>query len=317
MVGGEGKPGISFEVLSFDMASESFRVAGNLMSGRTLHTANLLPDGSVLIIGGSRTVSGTPVAERFDPVSGTARATSGQPQTSRTYHTATMLADGRVLIAGGITQAGPSLATSLEVYDPATERFTTLPFGLQQSRYGHVCVEIGQGLVMLYGGAMIDGKPARPEVIDFIGNGTTLLNPSFDSGVRLYANAVKRAGADWAVLGGETLIDSAPLPTTLNIGIGGLMLQPGPSLLSARSQHASATLGDGRVLITGGTADILSKAVASTEIYHPTQSTGVAGPNMATARMMHSATALPNGKVLIIGGVGTDRLALPTAELYS
>ena len=81
------------------------------------HTATLLPNGKVLIAGGS---SNRPAsAELFDPVTGTFSAT-GEMTMGRGFHSATLLPDGRVLIAGG---SYPAVGTA-ELYDPSTGTFT-------------------------------------------------------------------------------------------------------------------------------------------------------------------------------------------------
>jgi len=87
------------------------------------HTANLLPDGRVLILGAS---PGSSAVELYDPTTGTFSPT-GLPLTTRISYSATTLSDGRVLIIGGFTfsngfrQAEP--LASAEVYDPKTGTF--------------------------------------------------------------------------------------------------------------------------------------------------------------------------------------------------
>jgi WD40 repeat protein len=105
-------------------------------------TATLLPNGKVLIAGGSPGAGGlagpsvVASAELYDPATRTFTAT-GSLKTARTDASAALLADGRVLIVGGYgcrnvktctpdytTNGGDSL-TSAELYDPATGEFTT------------------------------------------------------------------------------------------------------------------------------------------------------------------------------------------------
>ena len=82
---------------------------------------------------------------------------------------------------------------------------------------------------------------------------------------------------------------------------------------SARKNHAAALLGDGKVLIAGGSNG--SNAIASTEIYDPETGAVNAGPALSTPRAGLSATTLMDGKVLIAGGNnGTADVA--TAEVF-
>jgi len=94
---------------------------GDLNTPRYAHTATLLPNGKVLVVGGvgpNRCSTPTNDAELYDPASGT-WSTTGSLSTARFNHTATLLPSGEVLVAGGYTHQ-VSL-DSAELYDPATE----------------------------------------------------------------------------------------------------------------------------------------------------------------------------------------------------
>jgi hypothetical protein len=85
-----------------------------LHTGREIHTANLLPNGKVLVAGGT---NGVPlaVAEVYDPATGLWTVTS--PLTMpRVVHTATLLPSGKVLAVAGFNSSG-DLPTA-ELYDP-------------------------------------------------------------------------------------------------------------------------------------------------------------------------------------------------------
>src|SRR5260370_21480137 len=88
------------------------------------HTATLLGDGRVLIVGGEN--GGGPISqsEIFDPTAGTF-SVGGNLNSPRADHSATKLADGRVLIAGGRSTTGA--INSTEIFDPTTGTFTSGP----------------------------------------------------------------------------------------------------------------------------------------------------------------------------------------------
>ena len=88
---------------------------------RTGHAATLLPDGKVLISGGTNS-EGLPEssAEIFDSSGdeGVGSFTATESMTiARTEHTVTPLLDGRVLMSGGFTPEG--VTASAEIFDPA------------------------------------------------------------------------------------------------------------------------------------------------------------------------------------------------------
>src|SRR3954469_4816623 len=82
----------------YDPGSGAFSTTGSLTTPRAYHTATLLQDGKVLIVGGSDMSNASLAsAELYDPQTG-AFSTTGALNTVRSFHTATLLQDGKVLI---------------------------------------------------------------------------------------------------------------------------------------------------------------------------------------------------------------------------
>jgi hypothetical protein len=109
------------------------------------HTATLLQDGRVLIVGGFNP------AEIYDPMHNLF-APTGDLTYPRGGHTATLLQDGRVLIAGGIN-FGPAIVEipQAELYDPISGIFS--PTGdLIVPRGNHRATLLANGQVLLVGG---------------------------------------------------------------------------------------------------------------------------------------------------------------------
>src|SRR5262249_23501311 len=103
--------------------------SGQLGVERRGHTATLLGDGRILVVGGEDHGGVVTQSELMDPMSGI--ATAGPASDGRTDHSAILLADGRVLIAGGQDPSG-RLATT-QIYDPAANAFTAGP-GMTRAR---------------------------------------------------------------------------------------------------------------------------------------------------------------------------------------
>jgi hypothetical protein len=115
-------PGINSKSEIYDPKKGTFRPTGAMVAGRQRHTATLLRDGRVLIVGGSGYHGPLDTPELYDPKQGTFSLT-GSMAIPRDGHTATLLPDGRVLVAGG-TDNGENYYASAELYDPKTGSFS-------------------------------------------------------------------------------------------------------------------------------------------------------------------------------------------------
>lgn len=122
---------------------------GDLNQERTHHTATLLDDGRVLILGGRSCGD----AEIYEP---NLRKFKLLPElrACRNDHTATKLKDGKVLIIGGrVPGTVETLSTVVEIFDPATDQFeesTPFPVGTQR----HSATLLRDGRVLIAGGGL-------------------------------------------------------------------------------------------------------------------------------------------------------------------
>jgi len=91
---------------------------------RAYHTATLLTEGLVLILGGlSSKGDAVREAQMWDFRSGAVTTLRSMLKSARYNHTATLLANGKVLFSGGLDKNGAKIENE-ELYDPQTQRFT-------------------------------------------------------------------------------------------------------------------------------------------------------------------------------------------------
>jgi hypothetical protein len=132
----------------YDTAKGVFTATGKLTIPRHKHAASLLPDGSVLIVGGSdkRDYQGKyDSAELYDPASGAFKAIGRMQQARyKIINAIASLKDGRVLIAGG--------AERVEIYDPATRTFRAVGGQFDTARFFASATLLADGRVLITGG---------------------------------------------------------------------------------------------------------------------------------------------------------------------
>ena len=123
---------------------------GSLANGRYNHTATLLKDGRVLVVGGN---DGSPLssAQIYDPAANSWSNTASMG-VARTGLAAVLLDSGKVLVAGGKVPGEADYSRSAEVYDPATNAWTAVG-AMATGRYQPTMTLLADGRVLVAGGA--------------------------------------------------------------------------------------------------------------------------------------------------------------------
>lgn len=221
---------------------------------RAAHTASLLPDGRVLVVGGC-VVDGcsdaTAETELYDPASG--RFAAAAPMLEpRDGHTATTLPNGDVLFVGGYAGEGqPPLATA-ELFVAQTEEF--VPAGeMSVGRGAHAAALLADGRVVVAGGWV--GPRTFTETSELWDPRTRAFSTAGSlSTVRAGATATALPTGRVLVAGGED-VPARGLATTELYDPASDEWQPGPDLAGPRFKHAAVALPSGDVLVIGGTPD--------------------------------------------------------------
>jgi hypothetical protein len=305
----------------------------SLDRGRWGHTANLLPDGRVMVVGGetsgiipARVMTMLDVVF-FDPEAN--RWVEG-PQLSdpRHHHASAQLSDGRVIVMGGQNQFGEFVAGA-EIYDPAGNSWSSLPIPPGQG-YGTVS-ELGDGTILLVGGsAQPPGTTAtstavarvRLELAESIEVPALATARWHHTATNLFDNRV-------LVVGGWTSVyDDGPASELFEPTAG---TWTGIDMMVLPVNHTATRTEDGRVLVVGGSHwvgagdDWSQEITASAQIFDPATNSWRHTTPLAAARTGHCAALMRTGELLITGGStalgtgGMDTTALifdPTTETW-
>jgi Galactose oxidase, central domain/Kelch motif len=286
---------------SASFATGSLSPASPMLQPRSGHSATLLANGKVLIVGGMRRNQDFyRSAELYDPATGTFQAT-GEMSTRRVGHVAVLLRSGKVLIAGGWIGSHDT-TDAAELYDPATGKFTVIA-KMTTRRARPSATLLANGNVLIAGGDDHDARDAAlasAEIFDastlhFRPTGTLHAARSGQTATLLRDGRVLMAGGGNSVLlAGAELYD----PKTETFTETG-------SLITPRYKHTAGLLADGRVLIAGGSDQRdWSGNLSTAEIYNPKTGKFLATASLNDSRfkLPDEAVQLPSGRLLVAGG---------------
>ena len=325
---------------------------GSLPVAKRDHTATLLNNGKVLIVGGTAAT-----VELYDPAAGIF-SPAGPPVFPRsTGVTATRLSDGRVLIAGG-----SSAPTKAEIYDPQTGTFS--PTGsLNEVHTNHTATLLLDGRVLIAGGQdnLAGGQTHAVAELYDPETGIFTLTGSLNDHRKLHTATLLPSGKVLITGGNQTTtpgfvisLSSAELydPTTGTFSFTGSLNVSHPlhtatllsndkvlvaglrslfaelydpetgafaltgSMSERRGAATASLMPNGRVLIAGGFVATGPVTTNSAELYDPATETFTPTASMGTPRQQHTATVLLDGRVLVTGGFNPTEGNLSSAELF-
>ncbi len=272
--------------------SVGWRFGSPMSAARSGHTATLLSDGRVLVIGG-----GPAGAEMFDPAHQTWSA-APLPNEDRVGATATLLPNGKVLLVGGVVGAGPMATVSVEIWSPASNSWSDGP-RMQVGRAHHTATLLQDGRILVAGGD--DGTGALVGTFE-------IYDPTDNSWSEAVSSSNVECTRHFAVLlpNGKVLVGGG-------LGSAGALASAGlynptkdgwsdaGALVTARANAGALVLPDGTVLVAGGTSTA-GVAIAAAERYTPATDSWTGAGTPAPARSEAAFVLLPNGKVLLAGG---------------
>ncbi|OGR68170.1 MAG: hypothetical protein A2081_02445 [Elusimicrobia bacterium GWC2_61_19] len=237
--------------------------AGALATGRHGHTTTLLPDGNILVAGGTTgaaNVSLNSVEIYF--TSAAAFGAAPNMPASLSSHTATLMGNGMVLVAGGFTNGVP--VNSAAIYNPLTKTWTPVTATLASTRGGHTATLLNKGAssgkVLICGGQTASETSITntcevftPNVTPALGNFASVQAMSSE---RMGHSASAIAGGRVFVSGGRRWDAVASTFTYLSTNEiydpENYQWQTVTALTTGRTDHSAVVLNNGTILISGG-----------------------------------------------------------------
>jgi hypothetical protein len=287
----------------YDPVAGTFTLLPNtLNTARVGHTATLLSNGQVLIVGGYDPNTGIiSDAELYDPIA-QVFIDLGDTNTPRFHQTATLLQNAQVLIAGGETDPTPSGAyNTVEIFNPQTWTFSPLSVAMISAREGHAATLLNDGTVLITGGDLPPtGSLVTAEIYNPTSNTFTAVSAAMTR-PRIFHDSVLLNGGEVLLSGGEN--DSGSTSVALNTAE---LYNPTTQTFTATTgnmtsvrEHQTATLlNDGTVLEDGGTDG--TNVFNTAEIYTTSQLTGLASIAVSPA-----APSVPLGSQQLLVATGT------------
>lgn len=294
--------------------------ATNMGTARCQHSATLLSDGRVLVVGGREWGTyGQPLdsVEIYDPKTGTF-SPSGPLNSPRADHQATLLPSGKVLITGGIA-SNNIRAYWFEYWDPATNRM--LGHGGAGSNRGGATVFLrGDGKLQIIGGFSdytMDALDSYQTLIFDMETGAT--EPDFlITEPRINALVIPVDGERFLLVGGENglggwhQLDLCELYTVKPL--------PGQSNLLAKVPLGFPIVALDWVRLDADTFALCGGQNQRRGDSRLAQIIKIQGNNLSLTSLTlprdlskHQTARLPDGRVLMIGGESFTGYA-PTSE---
>lgn len=320
-----------------------WQAAADLTVPRMNHTAHLLPDGRVVVIGGISDWSNVirlNSAEVYDPTTNSWSLYPNGSNSFRNQHTSTLLNDGRILVIGGDDNFG-GVVDSAEIFDPLAGTWTAVASPGPMAN--HAAVLLGDGSVLVFGGysGYTGGSPdyilhaMRYDVAtntwnyagqtdlyeatgERLGDGRVLAMARGWGGFKVY----NPADDSWTIVNGPNINWNAYWGVSLTRYNGAVYFAGygedvtyyagsgwgGVGALAVNRNTHAATAVNGGIMLIGG---------VDAEYNYPTsvEINGVIVGNLQTGRTWHTATTLNDGRVLISGGLVPGPVVLSSVEI--
>ncbi|MGH9281038.1 MAG: Ig-like domain-containing protein [Acidimicrobiales bacterium] len=286
----------------YDPASGLWTAAGRSCQGRSHHTASLLADGRVLVVGGTAVDAVLASTELYDPATGVWSA-GPDLQVARSGHGAFSLEGGRILVVGG-HGPGFEITATAEIFDAVANTWTRVA-DAATPRLAIAGAVLPGGQILVAGGFNSSASAGLRSTERFDPATGTWSQAADLNEARGMASAVTMADGRVLIAGGDLRTEGRATveiydPTT------GTWTFAAPMNLGDRNGPSLTLLPSAVVVMAGGFRGGSGSPTPThdtAEVYDPVSDRWDFTGDMSTPRGGHSATRLADGRVLMAGGL--------------
>jgi len=325
--GGTNFNGILGSAEIYDPVANSWSSAGTMMNARLLHSLTRLANGQVLAAGGLPGAgggAGNMAAEVYNPATNSWQAAASMP--------AGAYAEGAVLLPSGNVLQLPGM-----IYDPVADTWQEAAppapgaLVLENGEFSAAtAVLLPNGRVLAAGSAAGSGGGPGSAIYDPVMQAWSAVPNPPAIGSAQWPGIDTAYGTVTALQDGRVLADGGvfgfPESTANSLSNASLYDPTSNSWSVSGSQAhagyyaASGVLGNGEVLVSGGTTirdeTTETASVSAADLFNPATNTWTAAAAMNTPRQQHTATVLLSGGMLVTGGTSPPGNISNSAELY-
>jgi len=317
---GAGDGSTTFNVPAVKGTLGLYKTATALSSARYSGTAVLMPNGSVILIGGIIGGVASTSVKRLDFVGNEIVYTDLTPLPATRYsHTATLLRDGRIALIGGMVAGNESNSVVFMTITGNTISYETASLPLPATRSNHTAVLLDDDRVFIScgmnGGVVISAvTTAIHSFLTISGTTTSYAAGNNNSNVSSRVDHTQTLLPNGTILhlGGSSSVGGAAATQAQSLTISGTTVSAisMTTMPLARSGHCALLLGDGSILIAGDSSSLVTHIAdvrSGTVIVY----TDIKN-NLLAAKSAAQSCLLSNGSPFISGGVGlTENLVFP------
>ncbi|MCE9668307.1 galactose oxidase [Myxococcus stipitatus] len=282
----------------------------NLM--RSGHTATLLRNGTVLVVGGLTPDGITSTAEVYDPKTNSWILLKNELAQPRMDHTATLLPNNQVLVVGGLVDGTTATGTA-ELYDPTTQSWSPASGIPAAQRASHAAVLLPSNKVLVTGGG---NNPNGGLATSAVYTSDAGWSPSASMKAERNALTLTVLGSVAIAVGGYDLNGRHRSAEVFDGVEWRLTATSVPG--EGREGHTATALSENELLIAGTYVTTTDAGVGnSAAIYNATSDSWSTVASMQQGRFRHAAARVSTGEVLVTGGYSAAyRAAHNSAELF-